>query len=163
VSYGSGSLTGYNSFSNFPAPYQQQAPFFANHYDDFGRQIFFRVPANPNWFDLVMTFSASTSSSTCNPFAIVLIARGTPYPFTGYVSLYDATSTGSPIWTSGSNTYCGSNSPQNNNTLIASIGPGDWFVWFVFNDSSVQIAATISFTWSSIGPSNVRLLTDDGG
>jgi hypothetical protein len=151
---------GYNSFGTFPPPFAGRAPLFADSYNDLGRSIYFRVGVNPNWYDLVCTFSAFTSSSTSNPWGLVLILRGTPYPYLGYVELLAFTSTGSPIWQSGSNSYCGANLPSLLNTTIAAMAPGDYDVFFVFNDTSVQVAATVSFMWKSDGPSNVILKND---
>jgi hypothetical protein len=120
------------------------------------------VPENANWFDLTLTFSANSSSSTSNPFAIVLVSQGGGYPFTGYVTLYDATSTGSPIWTSGTNTYCGSTLLKSLNSVTSTLPPGLWCPLFVFNDTSVQIACTIQFIWRSVGESNVYITNVDG-
>jgi len=132
-----------------------------NSYNDTGREIFFRIPANANWFNFTLSFTVASSSSTSNPMGIALIPPSA-YPYPGSAVISEFTSTGSPIWTSGTNTYCGSILPGYIDSILQALSPGDYSIWFVFNDTSVQVAATISFMWSSVGPSNVLLLDYDG-
>lgn len=43
------------------------------------------------------------------------------------------------------------------NDVLSEFTPGTWAPFFVFNDSDVQIAATISFIMASNGPPNVDI------
>jgi hypothetical protein len=130
---------------------------------DFGAYGYFVIPVSPNWFDLQIDFFAYTSSNTCNPYALVLVSLGGSYPFTGYISLLSCTKTGSPIWTQNTYGYSLGSTPQYLNSTIAAIPAGNWQPLFVFNDTAVQIDARVSFSWHSIGPSNVIWRSSDAG
>jgi hypothetical protein len=156
-------VKGLISFANFPSPFQQLSGFLTNDSQDFGAYGYFNVPDNPNWFDFQIDFFAYTSSNTCNPYGLVLVSLGGTYPYTGYIELLAYTKTGSPTWTQDTYGYSAGSTPQYLDAVVAAIPAGLWQPVFVFNDNSVQIDARISFSWHSVGPSNVTWQSSDAG
>jgi hypothetical protein len=121
------------------------------------------IPANPNWTDVQLKFASYTSSNTCNPYGIAFVQVGAVYPFTGQYVIADSNSFGSgPNWNSntyGYYLYLGFGTSASA-SLLSSLGSNvSYLVFFVYNDSDVQVDGSFEFNWLSNGPSNVSFST----
>jgi hypothetical protein len=145
-----------SSAFNFPSPYQQYV-FFQN--GDFslgqGNVGYWEIPSNPNWFNFSLSFFSQTTSTTCNPYALVLVSRSGAYPFTGYFTLFANTKTGNTNWTGSVINYTAGISPGRIDNYLLTVPAGLWVPLFVFNDNNITVCATFSCRWQSVGPSNV--------
>jgi hypothetical protein len=107
-----------------------------------------------------MTVSLATSSASVTNFCVALVLTTDSYPYPSAVFIYIGAYTGGGgPWNSLSNSYCGALFPNAvTNAQLSSLPPGDYWIWVGLNDSNVQCAGTIFFSWNSYGsPSNVVL------
>jgi len=115
---------------------------------------------HPNIIDVIVKFRSYTSSNTCNPYGIAWIEVGAVYPYTGQfiLSNYNAFGSG-PFWNN--NTYGYYLAMRSNSTpslaLAATLSASTnvtYELFFVFNDTNVEIDAELEIIVISRGPPN---------
>jgi hypothetical protein len=124
------------------------------------------------WFDLNLTFFGTASSSSCNPYGIVITPTTDIYPYSNYKLLYENLITGN-AWTTGTQSYTGCTRPGVLDSILK-IGTGpdehqtpvqrnvNYYIWFAMNDNDVLANVTLVFTYRTLPnapPSSVISLT----
>jgi hypothetical protein len=127
---------------------------FQSETTSFNHEFVIEVPSNPNWFNVVVSFFGTSSSSTSNPYALALVPPSDVYPFADRIMILAQQQI--DFWAIGTNSYALGNLPgQLDAQLGPTTPPTSYNVMLAFNDDNTVWDGVVTFTWQSIGPSNV--------
>jgi hypothetical protein len=108
------------------------------------------------WFDFNLSFFGTASSSSCNPYGIVIVPTTDIYPYSNYKLLYENLI--GFTWTTGTNSYAGQSGPGVLDKILKiGTGPGEhqtpvqpnvnYYIWFAMNDNDVLANVMMTLSW----------------